>query len=237
MPFIAKGKTNLKYILIVVILTAIVGGGYWSYWNWQMAKQEKKLLEFPEIKRPEKVEKVEDETANWKTYRNEKYGFEVRYPPDWELHGPSPVTFAVWQGPPWEIEYAEAINIDPPGEEAFLEAFITIEIFEPFSFKGMTIDPRKMTVEEFLDELHKFVPPGDIHKEVVIEKTLFNQMPAIRVTTVDVGNGNEIGGESVKYYLSNGENEKFTIGFYHSFKSKEKYRDTLTKVISRFRFF
>lgn len=27
---------------------------------------------------------ISDETANWKTYRNEKYGFEVQYPPDWE---------------------------------------------------------------------------------------------------------------------------------------------------------
>ena len=25
-----------------------------------------------------------DETANWKTYRNEEYGFKVKYPEDWE---------------------------------------------------------------------------------------------------------------------------------------------------------
>jgi len=28
---------------------------------------------------------VKDDTANWKTYRNEEYGFEVKYPADWEL--------------------------------------------------------------------------------------------------------------------------------------------------------
>jgi len=27
---------------------------------------------------------IEDETANWKTYRNEEYGFEIKYPEDWE---------------------------------------------------------------------------------------------------------------------------------------------------------
>lgn len=41
MPFITQGKTNLRYILIliVVILTAIAGGGI-LYERWQVAKQE-----------------------------------------------------------------------------------------------------------------------------------------------------------------------------------------------------
>ena len=65
-----QNKTNLKYLLIVVILIAIVGGGI----LWFAAKQEALLTEFPEIKIPE------DETADWKTYRNEEHGFEIKYP-------------------------------------------------------------------------------------------------------------------------------------------------------------
>jgi len=88
--FLKDPRINWKYILIVVILVVIAGGGYWFYWNWQMAKQEKKLLEFPEIKRPEKVEKVEDETPNWKNYRNEEYGFEIKYPAEFTISSEGP---------------------------------------------------------------------------------------------------------------------------------------------------
>lgn len=29
---------------------------------------------------------ISDETANWKTYRNDRYGFEVKYPPTWKVY-------------------------------------------------------------------------------------------------------------------------------------------------------
>ena len=75
MPFIAQSKTNWKFLLIVVILAAIVGGGV----LWCASKQEVLLTEFPEIKIPE------GETADWKTYRNEQYSYEIKYPKDWEV--------------------------------------------------------------------------------------------------------------------------------------------------------
>ena len=67
-----KEKTNWKYILIIVILALIVIAE-----TFYLLKQEEKI---PEIKLPEKV--VKDETADWKTYRNEEYGFEIKYPED-----------------------------------------------------------------------------------------------------------------------------------------------------------
>lgn len=75
MPFLTQEKTNLKYVLIVVILAVIVGGGILVYQYWWLPKSEIKI---PEIKMPEKV--IKDETASWKTYKNEEYGFEFKIP-------------------------------------------------------------------------------------------------------------------------------------------------------------
>jgi len=70
---------NLKYILIVVILAAVVGGGILAYQYWRTPKEE---VEIPEVKPSEEITK--DETANWRVYRNEEYGFEIRYPSEWQ---------------------------------------------------------------------------------------------------------------------------------------------------------
>lgn len=42
----------------------------------------------PEIAQPMqiKISKIADETADWQTYRNEKYGFEVKLPGDWKAY-------------------------------------------------------------------------------------------------------------------------------------------------------
>jgi len=58
----------------MIILVAIVGGGI--YW-WQYHKENKTL--------DTGIKESEDKTASWKTSRNEEYGYEIKYPEDWEL--------------------------------------------------------------------------------------------------------------------------------------------------------
>ncbi len=88
MPFITQGKTNLQFVSIVIILGVLVGGGILGYYYWWIAGLEARLGEL-EVRLPEaqplEVKIPADETADWKTYRNEEYGFGVRYPPSWSF--------------------------------------------------------------------------------------------------------------------------------------------------------
>lgn len=98
-----KGISSIVIILIIVGVL-VVGGGVW-YWQSQKEKptactQDAKLCpdgsyvsrtgpncEFaacPEVK---------DETADWQTYRNEEYGFEVKYPGNFQLKNQYGETF------------------------------------------------------------------------------------------------------------------------------------------------
>lgn len=80
MNLLKNSQTNWKYILIVAILTAIVGGGI----LWFSARKEVSI-KFLEIKKSEKI--AEDKAANWITYKNEVYGYQVKLPEDWEKYG------------------------------------------------------------------------------------------------------------------------------------------------------
>jgi hypothetical protein len=71
-PLLIQGKTNWRYILIVLILAVIVGGGILSYLRY-LKREISSFSKFPEIKKPEKIEteklKIEEETANWEIYQ------------------------------------------------------------------------------------------------------------------------------------------------------------------------
>lgn len=85
-------------ILIVVGIIAILGVGalkidYFSRNPFvptneeksaiDMAEHMKDALEGKSTETTQFLGTVEDETADWKTYRNEEYGFEFKYPVDW----------------------------------------------------------------------------------------------------------------------------------------------------------
>jgi len=70
MPFITQGKTNWKFLLIVIILAIAVGVSA----LWCLFKKEQPYQP-PEIKK--------SETADWKIYKNEEYNYEMKYPKDW----------------------------------------------------------------------------------------------------------------------------------------------------------
>ena len=63
-------------IAITIIICAVLVGGLIV---WQYLEMPKEVEKIPEEKTPEEV-LLEDETTDWKTYKDEKYGFELRYP-------------------------------------------------------------------------------------------------------------------------------------------------------------
>jgi len=123
MPFLTKGKTNWKYILIVFVLAVIVGGGILSYVKY-LEREMVSITKFPEVKKPEKVE---EETANWRTYRNEELGFEVKYPQQW--------TFKEQKMPAKGVTFGEEKKVEPPTVKGAIEesVFTPIVAFNFYS--------------------------------------------------------------------------------------------------------
>ena len=59
-----------KKILILIVIAGLLGFG-----SWYLSRQQTQQIPISQ--------EVEGETTNWKIYRNEKYGFQLKYPNDW----------------------------------------------------------------------------------------------------------------------------------------------------------
>jgi|SRR3989344_787409 len=62
-----------KIVLVIVVIILVGIGGYFIFVN----KSGQTLQQPTPIS--------QDETANWKTYSNSQYGFEIKYPPGWNF--------------------------------------------------------------------------------------------------------------------------------------------------------
>ena len=109
-------KSFLK-ILVVIIILAIGSGGIWAWQYWRISKEKSVVEEKPVASEETETKVVEnffEKKLDWKIYKNEKYGFEIKYPGNLNIEQPGADVFIVkGEG----IEYLQvqySLTISPP---------------------------------------------------------------------------------------------------------------------------
>ena len=108
--FLNKGISAPIGILVIVLAAAIAGAGIFAYqYYWSLEEE----VEIPEETQPK------DETADWKTYRNEEYGFEIKYPTDFKVNQNEEIYFSSLNYGDTRIKISVDKNLSVPLDGTF----------------------------------------------------------------------------------------------------------------------
>lgn len=99
------------------------------------------------------------DTSAWKTYRNQHYGFEVRYPAEWSAGGEG--SGSTWStGQPEQKARVWMIEVRKPHKDSEPDAKVTLGVQE-------NANPGKLSIDEYADQQFKAMkmtaPPSSRH--------------------------------------------------------------------------
>lgn len=144
--FIKQEKTNWNMLLLALFVTVIIGAGVFDFAR-DVSMEMASLSNLPEMGWLKEI--VNSETLGWKIYKNQNYGFQIKYPQDWN-YGPNflrsrqepHVVFCPAQlissepgdGCKWYVMENNSINTDSP---------ILLFVEDWNKFKGETKEEKK----------------------------------------------------------------------------------------------
>ncbi|MDO8571918.1 MAG: hypothetical protein Q7R79_04535 [bacterium] len=126
------------------------------------------------------------DTANWKTYKNEKYGFELLYPVEWRVYIPQVKDVVVVLG----LKAGKG-NGDIDGD-VFVDAYKKTEIYLDKKEDGSLKSPMETLVER----------TGPSDRKVIKETRTINGVQATKVTVTDPSLS---GWKSEKFFIEKGD--------------------------------
>jgi hypothetical protein len=177
------------------------------------------------------VEKTEDETADWKTYRNEDYGFEIKYPldwstyPDWDRKGISFVSGQVSFSPFTELELGKG-----DGAGFYVSVLSSSDVSTSIGW----INPSEITARELIEKEREIFKDDYSGAEFEITDENLNGLPVVKEEINKlIMDGKE--GSTVAYYIDSGS-RKFIIGYSGSIQEMNKNIATFNQMLSTFRF-
>lgn len=153
----------MKKIILLIITIIIIGGVIYA---WQISKFNSNT--------PTTELDIKSETNNWNTYRNEKIGFEIKYPTDW--------TTITNNADPWSVIGFREVNLET-GDPSFSRIYIQLQD-----------NPNNYSLEEyyknFSDTAEMYIPNyfeiGTVQNIIIDnrEATRFSIIPGVVPNTM-----------------------------------------------------